>query len=304
MTPPLYETLDPTQRLFARSATLDVLHTGCRFSEGPAYFAAGRYLLWSDIPNDRILRWDECSGSVSVFRAPAQHANGHTVDRQGRLVSCEHGGRRITRTEFDGSLTVLADRHEGKRLNSPNDVVVQSDGTVWFTDSSYGIDSDYMGHRSEREQDGCHLYRIDPHSGRTQRMASDFVQPNGLAFSPDETVLYVADSGRSHVPDGPAHIRRFAVASQGRLEDRGVLAECGAGLFDGFRVDTAGRLWAAAADGVHVLHPDDGRLLGKLHVPHSVANVCFGGPKRNYLFICATGTLYGVPVLANGAKTF
>lgn len=303
MDQPLYDLIDPSERLFARSATLDLLHTSCRFAEGPAWFAAGRYLLWSDIPNDRVMRWDECNRTVSIFRAPAHHANGHTVDRQGRLVSCEHSGRRMTRTEFDGSVSVLADRYEGRRLNSPNDVVVKSDGSIWFTDSTYGIDSDYLGDKAPREQAGCHVYRIDPASGAVQAVATDFVQPNGLAFSPDESVLYIADSGRSHVSNGPAHIRRFAVGDNGHLTDRGVLAECTSGLFDGFRVDTDGRLWTSTADGVHVIHPNGGQLLGKIRVPNSVSNVCFGGAKRNYLFITATTTLYGVPVLAKGAKT-
>lgn len=300
---PLYDFIDPSEKLFARSASLDVLHTGCRFAEGPAYFAAGRYLLWSDIPNDRVLRFDECSAGVTVFRSPSEHANGQTVDRQGRLVSCEHGARRVTRTEFDGTITMLANRYNARRLNSPNDVVVKSDDSIWFTDSTYGIDSDYMGHRSEREQAGCHVYRIDPVTGATQAVATDFVQPNGLAFSPTEDLLYVADSGRSHSTDGPAHIRRFAVGTDGRLADRGVLADCSAGVFDGFRVDIEGRLWTSAADGVHVYHPS-GRQIGKIRVPHSVSNVCFGGAKRNYLFITATTTLFGLPVLANGVKTY
>src|SRR5688500_3227543 len=173
------------------SARVDKLYEGCRWAEGPAYFAAGRYLVWSDIPNDRILRWDEPTGAVGVFRQPAGYTNGHTVDRQGRLVSCEHGGRRISRTEHDGTITTIADRYEGKRLNSPNDVVVKSDGSIWFTDPAYGIESDYEGHKSESEIGDCHVYRVDPSSGQVTIAAGYFVRPNGLAFSPDQRLLYV-----------------------------------------------------------------------------------------------------------------
>ena len=195
---------------------VEKLYTGCRWAEGPAWFAAGRYLVWSDIPNDRMLRWDETDGSVSVFRQPAMNSNGHTVDLQGRLVSCEHWSRCVSRTEFDGKRTVLADRYDGKRLNSPNDVVVKSDGSIWFTDPSYGIDSDYEGDAAPSEIGANNVYRIDPATGRVTIVASDFVQPNGLAFSPDESLLYVADTGLTHKADGPHHVRRFRVAADGR----------------------------------------------------------------------------------------
>ena len=201
-------------------AKLERLYTGCRWAEGPAYFAAGKYLLWSDIPNNRIMRWDETDGTTSVFRQPSNNTNGHTVDRQGRLISCEHLGRRVSRTEFDGSITVLADRYQGKKLNSPNDVVVKSDHSIWFTDPAYGIDWDYEGERSESEIGRCNVYRIDPQSGEVSLVADDFERPNGLAFSPDESKLYIADTGATHVENGPRHIRVFDVVdgkvTQGR----------------------------------------------------------------------------------------
>ena len=250
-----------------------------------------------------MLRYDECSGAVSVFRHPSNNSNGNTVDRAGRLVSCEHGGRRVSRTEHDGTVTTIADRHGGRRLNSPNDVVVKSDGSIWFSDPTYGINSDYEGNRGESEQKGNFVYRVDAGGGEPVVVADDFVQPNGLAFSPDESMLYIVDTGRTHREDGPAHIRSFQVSEDGKLTDRGVFAECTAGLFDGFRVDTAGRIWTSAADGVHCYDPD-GTLIGKIHVPEVVANVCFGGPKRNYLYICGTTSLYGVRLPVNGLNPF
>ena len=301
---PVTEVFDERFRpLVKASARLDTLYTGCRWAEGPAYVSAGRYLVWSDIPNDRMLRWDETTGAVGVFRSPAGYSNGNTIDRQGRLVTCEHGNRRVTRTEHDGTITVLADRFEGKRLNSPNDVVVRSDGAVYVTDPAYGIDSDYEGHRAESEIGACHVYRIDPRTGAVGIAADDFVRPNGLAFSPDERLLYIADTGATHVPDGPRHIRRFAVAENGSLSGGDVFATCTAGLFDGFRVDTDGRIWTSAGDGVHCYEPD-GTLIGKVRVPEGVANVVFGGPKRNRLFICATTSLYAFLTCVNGAATF
>jgi gluconolactonase len=285
------------------NARLEKLYEGCRWAEGPAYFAAGRYLIWSDIPNDRMLRFDESTGAVGVFRHPAGYSNGNTVDRQGRLVSCEHGHRRVSRTEHDGSVTVIASEFEGKRLNSPNDAVVHSDGSIWFTDPSYGIDSDYEGHKAESEIGACHVYRVDPQSGSIRIVADDFVRPNGLAFSPDERKLYVADTGASHVPNGPRHIRVFDVDGSGSLSGGAVFASCTSGLFDGFRLDEAGRIWTSAGDGVHCYEPD-GTLIGKIAVPEVVANVVFGGPKRNRLYICGTTSLYAMMVQVNGAKTF
>jgi gluconolactonase len=283
-----------------QSARVERLYEGCRWAEGPAYFAAGRYLVWSDVPNDRLLRFDETNGAVGVFRAPSGYANGNTVDAAGRLVSCEQGPRRVTRTELDGSITVLADRFEGKRLNSPNDVVVASDGSVWFSDPAYGIDSDYEGHRAESEIGACRLYRVDPESGECRIAADDFVRPNGLAFSLDGRQLYVADTGVTHVPDGPRHIRVFDVGTDGALSGGSVFATCTVGLFDGFRLDAEGRIWTSAGDGVHCYDPD-GTLIGKVLVPEQVANVEFGGPKRNRLFICGTTSLYAVLLPVNGA---
>jgi gluconolactonase len=290
-----FEVLDQRFRKLALPYVhAEKLYTGSRWAEGPAWFAAGRYLIWSDVPNDRMLRWDETDGSVSVFRQPSMNANGHTVDLQGRLVSCEHRSRCVSRTEFDGRRTVLADRYERKRFNSPNDVVVKSDGSVWFTDPSYGIDSDYEGDAASSEIGSNNVYRIDPQSDRVSIVASDFVQPNGLAFSPDESLLYVADTGLTHAIDGPAHVRRFSVLPRGDAISGGeVFSVCPVGLYDGFRVDVHGNLWLSAGDGVHC-HASDGSLLGKVRISESVANVCFGGPKLNRLFVCGTTSLYAV----------
>jgi gluconolactonase len=300
-----FETLDPRfGALLNPNVRLERLAGGCRWSEGPAYFPAGRYLVWSDIPNDRIMRWDEADGNVSVFRAPSNNANGNTVDRQGRLVSCEHLGRRVTRTEIDGTITVLADRFDGRRLNSPNDVVVRSDGSVWFTDPAYGIETDYEGVRQERELDGCHVYRVDPHTAAVTKVADGFARPNGLAFSPDETRLYVSDSGVTHDPNGPHHIRVFDVGGDGTSVSGGeVFAVCEDGFFDGFRFDEDGRLWSSSPVGVQCFDPD-GTLLGRIRVPEFVANVCFGGRYRNRLFITATSSVYSVFLMRRGTKTF
>jgi gluconolactonase len=287
-----FQVLDERFGGIGGDAYLEEIHTGCRWTEGPAYFPAGRYLVWSDIPNDRMLRYDETTGAVGVFRAPAGHTNGHTVDRLGRLVSCEHGNRRVTRTEPDGSITVLADRYDGKRLNSPNDVVEHSDGSIWFTDPSYGIDSDYEGNHEESEIGACHVYRVDPVTGEVRIVADDFVRPNGLAFSLDERQLYIVDTRRKH-------LRRFAVAA-GRLSGGEVFGECDAGSFDGVRLDTAGRVWVAAHDGLHCFD-QDGTLIGKLLVPQVVSNLTFGGIKRNHLFITATTSVYTLRVNINGA---
>jgi gluconolactonase len=272
---------------------MERLHTGCRWTEGAAYFPAGRYLVFSDIPNDRLLRWDETTGAVGVFRQPSRNANGHTVDRQGRLVSCEHDSRSVTRTGPDGSVTVLASAFDGKRLNSPNDIVEHSGGTLWFSDPAYGIDTDYEGHHAASEIGACHLYRLDPATGQVTLAAGDFDRPNGLAFSADEQLLYVSDSERRH-------LRVFTVGAGLALSGGDVLATCTEGTFDGVRVDDGGRIWAAAGDGLHCFDPD-GTLLGKIHVPEVVANFTFGGPKRNQLFICATSSLYSIMVNVTGA---
>lgn len=298
-----YEILDPRfNRLFNGNAHLDKLYTGCRWAEGPAYFAAGRYLVWSDIPNNRMMRYDETDGSVSVFRQPAGNSNGNTVDRQGRLVSCEHGGRRVSRTEFDGRVITIADRWQGKRFNSPNDAVVKSDGSIWFTDPAYGIESDYEGDKSPMEIDRCNVYRVDPSTGAVEAVITDMIRPNGIAFSLDETKLYVADTGRTHGEQHPKHIRVFDVNGD-RVGSSKVFADCTAGLFDGFRLDSDGRIWTSAGDGVHCYDPD-GTLIGKILVPEVVANVAWGGgPKRNILYICGTTSLYSVWLMVNGAKT-
>jgi gluconolactonase len=296
-----YEVLDRRfARLVNQSAKLELLDATSRWAEGPAYVPAGRYLLWSDVPSNQILRWEEVSGHVSVFRSPSQNANGNTIDREGRLVTCEQLTRRVTRTEHDGSITVIAERIDGKRFNSPNDVIVASDGGVWFTDPTYGIDSDYEGRRAASEIGLSRVYRVDPSDTSVRVVGGDFVQPNGLAFSPDERRLYVSDTGRSHVENGPAHIRVFAV-NGGRLVGGDVFAECPVGLFDGFRLDEVGNIWASAGDGVRCYAPD-GDLIGIIHVPEAVANVCFGGPARNRLFICATNAVYAIYLLTNGLK--
>lgn len=283
-------------------AKVERLWTGGRWVEGPAYFQAGRYLVWSDIPNNRIMRWIEADGSVSEFRNPSNNANGHTVDTKGRLVSCEHLTRRVTRTEFDGSVKVIADQVEGKRLNSPNDVVVKSDGSIWFTDPSYGILMDYEGERAESEIGACHVYRWDPKTEQVAAVATDYVKPNGLAFSPDESMLYIADTGATHTSGGPRHIRRHKVAANGETVGKGeVFATCTDGLFDGFRFDNNGRIWTSAADGVHCIDAT-GKLIGKILIPEIVSNVCFGGIKRNRLFITATTSLYSVYLNVNGAN--
>jgi gluconolactonase len=295
--------LDPRfHSVIPGSARVERLWTGARWSEGPAWFAAHNTLVWSDIPNDRMLRYDALSGQVGLFRQPARNANGNTIDAQGRLVTCEHGGRQVTRTEHDGSVTVLASHCGGRRLNSPNDVVVKSDGSIWFTDPDYGILSDYEGDRATSEIGACHVYRIDGASGEIAVVADDFVKPNGLAFAPDESILYIADTGASHDPEhGPRHIRTFRVGADGRTLGRSkVFATCTAGLFDGFRLDAEGRIWTSAADGVHIYHPD-GTLIGKVAIPEIVANLCWGGPKLNRLFICGTTSLYAVMTHTNGA---
>jgi len=290
-----FEVLDERFRSCRGDQRTEKIFTGGRWLEGPAYFAAGRYLVFSDIPNDRIMRWDETTGAVGVFRHDAGYANGHTVDHQGRLVSCEHGNRRITRTEHDGTITVLADRlADGRRFNSPNDVVVHSDGSVWFTDPSYGIDTDYEGHQAESEIGACHVYRIDPDCDAVNIVADDFDRPNGLAFSADERQLYLVDSGRKH-------LRRFDVAAGGELSGGAIVADCDAGTFDGVRLDDSGRVWAAAHDGLHCFDPD-GTLLGKLRLPEIVSNLTFGGPQRNHLFVTASTSVYAVRVNFRGVR--
>lgn len=300
-----YEILDER---FKRSVKLDEpvekIWTGGRWTEGPVYAPAFKSLVWSDIPNDRRLRWDETTRSVGIFsQGSGAYTNGSTMDRQGRMVWCEHGHRRVVRMEHDGSITSLAETYEGGRFNSPNDVIVKSDESVWFTDPAYGIESDYEGFQAEPEMDGEHVYRICPRTGQCTRVADDFTCPNGLAFSLDESKLYIADSGGTRYPSGEHHIRAFTVSPDGRLSGGAVFAECVNGFFDGFRLDNQGRIWTSAADGVHCYAPD-GTLIGKIFIPEEVSNLCFGGPKRNRLFITASTSVYTVLLASSGPKLF
>jgi gluconolactonase len=281
---------------------VECLYEGARWSEGPVWFGDGRYLLWSDIPNNRILRWDEATGEVGTFRQPSNNANGHTRDREGRLVSCEHLTRRVTRTEYDGSITVLADRFEGKPLNSPNDVVVKSDGSIWFSDPTFGIDGFYEGEQQAPQLKPA-VYRIDGQSGEVTLMTDDFIGPNGLAFSPDESVLYVVESRAT-----PRKIYAFDVAEGGRaLSNCRELIDAGAGTPDGFRVDVHGNLWCGwgmgtdELDGVRIFTPQ-GEAIGHIALPERCANVCFGGRHRNRLFMAASHGLYALYVNTQGDK--
>jgi gluconolactonase len=273
--------------------------SGFEWAEGPVWFADLDCLLWSDIPANRMLRWSRGRGS-SVFRAPSNFTNGNTRDRQGRLISCEHGRRRVTRTEPDGSIRVIAETFDGHRLNSPNDVVVAADGAVWFTDPPYGILSDREGHKADPEYGGSYLFRADPSSGKVEAMVTDFVKPNGLAFSPDHRRLYVADSGLTHDPEGPHHIRVFEVEGGRRLTRGRVFAEISPGFPDGMRIDSQGNVWTSAGDGVQTFNPE-GTLLGKIKLPAAVANLCFGGANRETLYVTATDTVWEIPVAARGA---
>ena len=304
---PAVEALDARfSRYRIGNAVVERLFTGCRWAEGPVWFGDARCLIWSDIPNNRMLRWNEESGEVSVYRSPSQHSNGNTRDRQGRLVTCEHTGRRVTRTEHDGSITVLMDSFEGKRLSSPNDVVVHSDGSVWFTDPGYGIMLNYEGKRAEAELP-TRVYRLDPDSGEATIVADDFLRPNGLCFSPDEDLLYIVDTGRSHDPDGPSHIRVFDVTADNRLENGRLFVDMKPGMADGIRCDEDGNLWAATGwagpgfDGVHCYAPD-GTRIGQIHLPEICANLCFGGAGKNRLFMAGSQSLYAVYVETAGAQ--
>ena len=282
------------------NAAVERLYTGCRWSEGPVWIGDMRSVLWSDIPNNRILKWDEETGAVSIFRKPSDYANGNTRDRQGRLVSCEHGMRRVTRTEHDGTITVICNRYERKPLNSPNDVVVKSDGSVWFTDPAFGILSNYEGNRSPPELP-TNVYRVDPHSGRAEIVADDINFPNGLCFSPDESRIYIVESRAQ-----PRAIRVFDVVDDGRRLTNGKsFADLGQGSPDGFRCDVHGNLWCGwggtpELNGVAVFAPD-GTMIGRISLPERCANLCFGGVKRNRLFIAASQSLYAVYVNTEGA---
>ncbi len=297
---PAVEVLDGAfSRYRLMNAAVERIAAGTRWGEGPVWFGDQRCLVWSDIPNDRILRWDEETGAVSVFRKPAHNANGNTRDRQGRLVTCEHGGRRITRTEYDGSITVLMDRFQGKRLNSPNDVVVKSDGSVWFTDPPFGIAHDYEGRRAAPELPQ-NVYRLDPRTGDAKAVA-ELAGPNGLAFSPDESLLYVVESRAT-----PSRlIHAFDVVDGGRaLANRRVFVNCGPGTADGIRCDVDGNLWCGwgmseELDGVMVFSPL-GKPIGRIRLPERCANLCFGGAMRNRLFMVCGMSVYALYTGAQG----
>lgn len=302
---PRVERLDPRFSFKQGNAAIERIATGCRWAEGPVYFRDQGCLIWSDIPNNRMLRWLEADGHVSVFRAPSNYANGNTRDREGRLVTCEHDTRRLTRTEHDGRITVLLDRFRGNRLNGPNDVVVKSDGSIWFTDPGYGIDGPYEGHRAEAELPRC-VYRLDPASGEASVIADDFTRPNGLCFSPDEATLYIVDTGITH--GGPSHIRVFDVDAA-RLRNGRIFAENFApGMTDGIRADVHGNIWAAMGwgdpgeDGVRCYAPD-GELIGRIRLPEVCANLCFGGRKKDRLFMCASTSVYALYINGEGAQT-
>jgi gluconolactonase len=293
---------------FAGTMAVERVATGFRWAEGPVYFPAGRYVLFSDIPNNRIMRFSEDDGHVSVYRQPSMNSNGNTIDREGRLLTCEHSGRRVTRTELDGSITIIADSYNGKKLNSPNDLVVASDGSIWFVDPGYGIGGYYEGIKAEKEQAKNNVYRVDPKSGEIKVVVDDFVEPNGIAFSPDEKKLYVIDTGFTDGPDNPSHIRAFDVdVGAGKVSNSKVFAEMPKpSITDGMRCDREGRVWCSVGwgdpneDGVRC-YTAEGDLLGKIHIPETVANLCFGGQQRNRLYICGSSSLYAVYTSAQGA---
>lgn len=306
---PRIEVLDPSfAKLRIFSSTVEQLGSGMRWAEGPVWFGDGRYLLVSDIPNNRIMRYDEASGAWGVFRSPSNMANGLARDCQGRLLVCEHGGRRITRTEYDGTITVLADRFEGKRLNSPNDIVCQSNGAIWFTDPPFGIGGHWEGEKAEPELPHA-VYRIDPSSGHLQQVLLDLAGPNGLAFSPDERVLYVVESrAQPH-----RLVWAYDVDASGALSGKRLVIDAqGPGALDGIAVDQEGNIWcgwgsngaldahAEALDGVRVFNPA-GQAIGHIHLPERCANVCFGGAQRNRLFMASSHSLYALYVETRGA---
>jgi gluconolactonase len=280
------------------NAPLEELAAGFRWLEGLVWVADGGYLLFQDLPRNQTLRWIE-GGGVSVFRAPSHFGNGQTRDRQGRLISCSHRERCLFRTELDGAIVCLIDRHQGRRLNSPNDVIVHSDDSVWFTDPLYGIQSDYEGGRQTSEQRAA-VYRLDAHRGEVRIVADDFAGPNGLAFSPDESRLYVSETGDQTQDEPRQYVRVFDVGAHGSLSGGEIFYKADAGYVDGMRTDEHGNLWAAAGDGVHCIAPD-GRLLGKILVPHVVSNIAFGGPARSRLFIGGSHTLYSTFLNCRGA---
>ena len=304
---PAIEVIDPRfEKYRVISAAVERLYTGTRWAEGPVWFGDGRYLLFSDIPNNRILRWLEDTGDVSVFRGPSNYCNGNTRDQEGRLVSCEHDSRRVTRTEYDGTITVLADNFEGKKFNAPNDLTVHSDGAIWFTDPGYGIMSNYEGHKAAFELP-ANVYRLEPKTKKLTVVATDLDKPNGISFSPDEKKLYIVDSGVAKRAGEPRPIRVYDVVNRVELKNGRIFANMAPGNSDGVRCDVDGNLWAAAGwvgpgyNGVHIFAPD-GVLIGKIHLPETCANICFGGSKKNRLFMAASQSLYAVYVNTEGAQ--
>ena len=289
------------QAVLLSGASLDKLCSGAIWSEGPVWLASKKTLVWSDIPNNRMLAWSE-GGGMCVFRSPSNFSNGNTLDREGRLVTCEHGRRCVSRTEFDGSVTVLVDRYRGRRLNSPNDVVVKSDGTIWFTDPSYGIMGNVEGYLADSELDDCcYVFCFDPLTSELHVVEGSFSKPNGLAFTPDETLLYVTDTSASHDANGHHHIRVFDVVGDAMLENGRVFAPVNPGLPDGFRLDSKGRLFVSSRDSIQVFDPD-GTLLGKILVPEKVANCVFGGDAGDELFIAASTSIYRIRLNTTGAQ--
>jgi gluconolactonase len=305
---PAVEVIDPRfEKYRVGNAAVERLYTGTRWAEGPVWFADGRYLLFSDIPNNRMLRWLEDTGEVSVFRSPSNYSNGNYRDRQGRLLTCEHDSRRLTRTEYDGTVTVLMDRFQDKKLNAPNDLTVHSDGAIWFSDPGYGIMSNYEGHKAAFELP-ANVYRLDPKTGAATVVASDMAKPNGLCFSPDERLLYIVDSAEPRHPGDPRPIRVYDVENGIRLKNGRMFVDMSPGSSDGIRCDLDGNVWSAAGwagegyNGVHVFAPD-GQLIGKIHLPETCANLCFGGAKKNRLFMTASQSLYALYVDTQGAQT-
>ena len=298
---PRYEIVDPRFASFVlANAALETLVDGCRWLEGPVWFADHDLLLVSDIPSDRILRVTE-RAEVSIFRQPAGYPNGHVRDLEGRLIGCSHQHRCLFRTGLDGRVETLVDRYQGRRLNAPNDVIVKRDGTIWFTDPHYGIQTDYEGGKQVAELPPS-VYCLDPRTGELTLVAADFDGPNGLAFSPDERTLYVAESGTQFVADPKRCLRVFDVAADApRLTNGRNFHRAEPGYVDGFRCDSEGNLWCGAGDGVHVISPD-GELLGKIVLPGSVQNLSFGGQHRSRLFLCASGTLFALSVNRRGAQ--
>ena len=305
---PAVEIVDPS---FAKykvgNAAVERLYTGARWAEGPVWYGDGRYLLFSDIPNNRMLRWLEDTQEVSIFRSPSNYSNGNYRDRQGRLLTCEHDSRRLTRTEHDSTITVLMDHFQGKQLNAPNDLAVHSDGAIWFTDPGYGIMSNYEGHKASFELPAS-VYRLDPKTREATVVASDMDKPNGICFSPDEKKLYIVDTGEPKHAGDPHPIRVYDVEDGVRLKNGRMFANMSPGSSDGIRCDVDGNVWSAAGwagegfNGVHVFAPD-GKLIGRIHIPETCANLCFGGAKKNRLFMAASQSLYALYVNTEGAQT-